>query len=77
MLVENKSGALHILNESLVLVAGSTNGFIEGKNYNRCKRIHELLSLAFEILHSTFYLITKATRMKVCLGCMEKQLSFG
>ena len=47
----SESGALHILNESLVLAAGSTYGFIKGKNYNRCKRIHELLSLAFEIFH--------------------------
>ena len=52
----SESGALHILNESLVLAAGSTNGFIKGKNYNRCKRIHELLSLAFEILHFQSYL---------------------
>ena len=49
-------GALHILNESLVPAAISTNGFIEGKNYNRCKRIHELFSLAFKILHFQSYL---------------------
>ena len=52
----SESGALHILNESLILAAGSTNGFIKGKNYNRCKRIHELLSLAFEILRFQSYL---------------------
>ena len=51
-----ESGALHILRESLVLAAGSTNRFIKGKNYNRCKRIHALLSLAFEILHFQSYL---------------------
>ena len=54
----SESGAIHILNESLVLAAGSTNGFIKGKNYNRCQRIHELLSLAFEILHFQSYLAT-------------------
>ena len=54
--IVSKPGALHLLNESLVLAAGSTNGFIKGKNYNRCKRIHELLSLAFEILHFQSYL---------------------
>ena len=54
--IVSKSGALHLLNESLVLAAGSTNGFIKGNNYNRCKRIHELLSLAFEILHFQSYL---------------------
>ena len=52
----SESGALHILNESLILAAGSTNGFMKGKNYNRCKRIHELLSLAFEILRFQSYL---------------------
>ena len=52
----SESGALHILVESLVLAAGSTNGFIKGKNYNRCQRIHELLSLAFEILDFLSYL---------------------
>ena len=57
----SESGALHILNESLVLAAGSTNGFIKVKNYNRCKRTHELLSLAFEILHFQSYLETIET----------------
>ena len=46
-----ESGAFHILNESLVLATGSTNGLIKSKNYIRCNRIHELLSLTFEILH--------------------------
>ena len=49
-------GALQILDESLVLAASSTNGFIKGKNCNRCQRIHELLSLAFRILHFQSYL---------------------
>ena len=52
----SEPGALHILNESLVFAAGSTNGFIKGKNYYKCKRIHELLSLAFEILLFQSYL---------------------
>ena len=53
----SESGALDILNESLVLAAGSTNGFTKGKNYNRYKRMHELLSLTFEILYFQSYLI--------------------
>ena len=52
----SESGALHIFNESLVFAAGSINGFIKGKNYNKCKKIHELLSLAFEILLFQSYL---------------------
>ena len=51
-----ESGSFHILNESLVLATGSTNGLIKSKNYIRCKRIHELLSLTFKILHFQSYL---------------------
>ena len=39
--VISESGALHVLNEGLVLAAGSTNGFIKSKNYSRCKIIYE------------------------------------
>jgi len=30
---------------------GSKKSFIECRNFNRCKRLHPLLALAFEILH--------------------------
>ena len=49
----SESGALH---KSLVLAAGSFNGFIKGKNYNICKRIYELLSVSFKILHFQSYI---------------------
>ena len=45
-----ESGAPHILNECGALAVGSINGFIKGKHYNRCKRIHELLAVSLEIL---------------------------
>ena len=51
-----KSGGPHILNGCLVLVAGSTKGFLSGKSYKRCKRIHELLALAMERLHLSAFL---------------------
>ena len=43
------SGIEHILSESGVLASGSVVGFLRGKHFNRCKRIHILLSLALEI----------------------------
>ena len=52
----SESGALQIVDGSLVLAASSTNGCIKGKSCNRCQRIHELLSLTFKILHFQSYL---------------------
>ena len=46
-----ESGGGDILTETGVLAPGSLNGFLTGKHFNRCKRIHPLLALAFEILH--------------------------
>ena len=54
----NESGAPHFLNELEILKPGSLNGFIKGKSYNRCKRIHEYLSLAMESLHLESFLQT-------------------
>lgn len=42
------SGIENILSESEVLASGSIPGFLRGKHFNRCKRIHILLSLALE-----------------------------
>ena len=42
--------------DSEVLVTGSLNGFLLGKHYNRCKRLHPLLSLAFQLLHFEKYI---------------------
>ena len=46
------SGVPHILN----VEKGSMNSFLTGKNYKRSKRAHQLLALAFEILHFKFFL---------------------
>ena len=46
-----ESGGPHILNESEVLATGSLKSFHKGKNYNRCKKMHELLALALESVH--------------------------
>ena len=54
--IVNESGAPHFLAELEILKPGSLNGFIKGKSYNRCKRIHEYLSLAMESLHLESFL---------------------
>ena len=45
------SGISEILIASEVLAEGSINSFIEGKHFNRCKRIHTYLAEALRILH--------------------------
>ena len=40
-----ESEAEHLLNETHVIEKGSLSGFLHGKNYNRCKRSHQLLAL--------------------------------
>ena len=44
------SGGPAMLMDSEVLAPGSLSSFLECKNYNRCKRLHPMLALAFEIL---------------------------
>ena len=34
-----------------VLASGSVRGFLAGKHFNRCKRLHPLFATALEILH--------------------------
>ena len=40
------SGGPEILIEQGVLAPGSLSGFLLGKHYNRCKRLHPLLAFA-------------------------------
>ena len=51
-----ESGGPYVLQESEALAKGSINGFLSGKNNKRCKRMHEILSLAMEILHFESFL---------------------
>jgi hypothetical protein len=44
----NESGIEFILTEAGILAEGSMMGFIKGKFYNRCTRIHELLANVLE-----------------------------
>ncbi|CAH1107673.1 unnamed protein product [Psylliodes chrysocephalus] len=36
--------------ESNLLANGSVNGFLDGKHFNRCKRLHPMVALGLEIL---------------------------
>ena len=47
----DNSGITNVMINSDLLASGSINGFIEGKHFNRCKRLHPILSLAIQILH--------------------------
>jgi len=40
-----------VLTNTDVLAPGSLSGFLTGKHFNRCKHLHPILGLAFEILH--------------------------
>ncbi|XP_071580294.1 uncharacterized protein [Temnothorax nylanderi] len=46
-------GISNIMIDTELLATGSTNinGFLNGKHFNRCKRIHPIISLAYSILH--------------------------
>lgn len=44
-------GISNIMVDSELMASGSINGFITGKHFNRCKRLHPILSLAFSTLH--------------------------
>ena len=44
------SGIEYVLTESGVLAAGSLTGFLKGKFYNRCTRIHQIIATVMEKL---------------------------
>lgn len=45
------SGCTDVLCSAEVLAQGSVRGFIAGKHFNRCRRIHPLFALSLQILH--------------------------
>lgn len=47
----NQCELTHVIVESNLLATGSVNGFINGKYFIRCKRLHPLISLGLQILH--------------------------
>ncbi len=55
----NECGLISIVTNAGMLASGSVVGFLTGKHFNRCKRIHPIVSAAVEILHFKFYLEEK------------------
>ena len=53
-----ESGGPQVLADTEVLAIGSLNGFLSGRHYNRCKRLHVLLATAFRVLHFRSYVAT-------------------
>lgn len=54
----DECGLTHMMVESNLLASGSVNGFISGKHFNRCKRLHPLVSLALQVLHFERFMTT-------------------
>lgn len=52
-------GLTDILVDAEIIAGGSVNGFLQGKHFNRCKRIHPIISLALQILHFQSFLTSK------------------
>jgi hypothetical protein len=50
------SGGDTIMLDSEVLASGSLNGFLSGKHFNRCKRLHPMLATSFRTLHFKHFL---------------------
>lgn len=46
-----ESGMPEMLVEAGVLASGTLKGFLECKNFNRCKRLYPMLAFAFQLLH--------------------------
>lgn len=52
-------GLTNIMTECELIANGSVAGFIGGKNYNRCKRLHSLVALTLQQLHFEAFLENK------------------
>lgn len=66
----NESGTEHLLTESGILAEESLMGFIHGKYYNRCVRIHDIFAVAMERkIHDSFHSnLTQEDYMKALLA---------
>lgn len=52
----NGCGLSTIMIESELLASGSVASFIDGKHFNRCKRLHPMMALGLQILHFRSFL---------------------
>lgn len=70
----NDCGSTNVLSDIEILASGSVNGFVSGKHFNRCKRIHPMDALGLQILHFEKFLKQRETvledsdleRLKLC-----------
>lgn len=53
-----------IMINSDLLASGFINAFLEGKYFNRCKRLHPIVSLAIEMLHFERFLNEENMELK-------------
>ncbi|GFW87857.1 uncharacterized protein TNCV_1359611 [Trichonephila clavipes] len=60
--VINDCGLTTIMVESEMLASGSVSSFIEGKHFNRCKRLHPIVALGLQIMHFRSFLTSKISR---------------
>ncbi|GFS54825.1 hypothetical protein TNIN_123991 [Trichonephila inaurata madagascariensis] len=49
-------GLTNIMAESSLLTNGSVNGFLDGKHFNHCKRLHPLVALGLKVLNFKSFL---------------------
>lgn len=44
-------GLMNVAVDTELLASGSVNSFLDGKHFNRCKRLHPLMALGLEIMN--------------------------
>ncbi|GFV92983.1 uncharacterized protein TNCV_3426951 [Trichonephila clavipes] len=52
----NECGLSHMMIESNIIASGSVNGLVEGKHFNRCRRLQPLMALGLQMLHFDHFL---------------------
>ena len=71
----DNSGGPHFLVESGILASGSLRGFMEGKNYSRCRRVHSMFAIALQSLHFEAFLNQNSTTSKEEIKAFLTKLS--
>ncbi|CAH2015292.1 unnamed protein product [Acanthoscelides obtectus] len=70
----DECGLSHMMIESKIIASGSVNGIIEGKHFNRCKRLHPLMALGLQILHFDQFLKTERVEHNFVKGQIYEDL---
>ena len=70
----DECGLSHMMIESKIIASGSVNGIIEGKHFNRCKRLHPLVALGLKILHFHQFLKTERVEHDFVKGQIYEDL---